>query len=149
MKALPLPTTLQQSLRVMGRGRGRESGKDQKGTRMNIYHIFCTLKDGASDLAFARALANWLEHLKAKGMIENWRLMRRKLGLGPDDLGEFHIMIETVSLAALDEAFSLAASRTGEAETLHYEVTRNIKSVKFALYRDFPDTIRKTGEELF
>ncbi len=116
---------------------------------MNIYHIFCTLKDGTSDMAFAKALANWLDHLKTANMIESWRLMRRKLGLGPDDLGELHIMIETASLAALDEAFTLAASRTGAAETLHFEVTRKIKSVKFALYRDFPDAERKTGNELF
>jgi hypothetical protein len=116
---------------------------------MNVYHIFCTLKEGASDMVFAEALANWLDHLKTEGMIEAWRLMRRKLGLGPDDLGEFHIMIETASLAALDEAFALAARRTGKAEKLHFEVTRKIKTVKFALYRDFPDPGRKTGGELF
>ncbi len=116
---------------------------------MNIYHIFCTLKEKTPDMEFAAALADWLDHLKAANMIESWRLMRRKLGLGPEDLGEFHIMIETSSLAALDEAFSLAASRTGKAEALHFAVTSKIKSVKFALYRDFPDAERKTGDELF
>jgi len=116
---------------------------------MNIYHIFCSLKAGTSDIAFADALDAWLGHLEAKNTITGWRLMRRKLGLGPDDLGEFHIMIETASLGALDKAFTLAASRSGTAETLHYEVTRKIKSIRFALYRDFPDDVRKTGDELF
>jgi hypothetical protein len=32
-------------------------------------------------------------------MIETWRLTRRKLGLAPSALGEFHIVIETKDLA--------------------------------------------------
>ena len=116
---------------------------------MNIYHVFCTLKAGTPDISFAEALAAWMKYLKDKGMIESWRLMRRKLGLGPDALGEFHIMIETASLEALDQAFSLAASRTGKAEKLHFEVNRKIETVSFALYRDFPDPERQTGQELF
>ena len=53
------------------------------------------------------------------------------------------------SLAQLDEAFSLAASRSGEVEPLHFAVNSKIADVKFALYRDFPDPVRKSGEELF
>ena len=67
---------------------------------MDVYHIWCDLKDGRDDKAFAAAVAAYLDHHKAGGRIESWRLMRRKLGLGPDGMGEFHIMIETKDLAS-------------------------------------------------
>ena len=75
--------------------------------------------------------------------------MRRKLGLGPPEMGEFHIMIEVNGLAQLDEAFSNVATRSGQIEGMHFDVNSKIEKVTFALFRDFPDTIRKTGEELF
>jgi hypothetical protein len=90
-----------------------------------------------------------MSHLVDGGKIASWRLMRRKLGLGPREFGEFHLMIEVENLAQLDEAFSLAATRSGEVEPLHFGVNSKIFEVKFALYRDFPDPVRQSGEELF
>ncbi|MEP0943536.1 MAG: DUF6614 family protein [Rhizobiaceae bacterium] len=116
---------------------------------MDIYHGFFSLKPGTGDLEFANDLRRFMEHLVAHKKIASWRLMRRKLGLGPKEMGEFHLMIEVEGLAQLDEAFSLAASRSGEVEPLHFGVNSKIADVKFALYRDFPDPVRKSGEELF
>ncbi len=116
---------------------------------MDIYHGFFDLKTGENDLKFAENLGKFLNFLAQEGKIASWRLLRRKLGLGPSELGEFHIMIEVENLAQLDEAFSMAASRSGKTEKLHFDVNSKIREVKFALYRDFPDPIRKTGEELF
>ncbi len=116
---------------------------------MDIYHGFFNLKPNVDDMAFADDLQDFMEHLKSNRKIESWRLMRRKLGLGPKEMGEFHLMIEVEGMAQLDEAFSLAAARTGETETKHFSVNSKIDSVTFALYRDFPDPVRQTGEELF
>ncbi|MEL6735891.1 MAG: DUF6614 family protein [Pseudomonadota bacterium] len=116
---------------------------------MDIYHGFFTLKHGVRDLDFADDLRRFMEHLVAKGEIEKWRLMRRKLGLGPKELGEFHVMIELRDLAQLDEAFSMAATRAGDMEEMHFGVNSKIETVTFALYRDFPDPVRQSGEELF
>ena len=63
--------------------------------------------------AFAKALPAFLDHMKSDGRIESWRMMRCKLGLRPDDVREFHIMIETRDLAQLDTAFRAAAARSG------------------------------------
>lgn len=90
-----------------------------------------------------------MEHLTKHNKIASWRLMRRKLGLGPKELGEFHVMIEVEDLAQLDKAFSVVAARTGEAEPMHFGVNSKIQDVKFALYRDFPDPVRQSGDELF
>ena len=106
---------------------------------MDVYHIWCDLKDGREDKVFSAAVKAYLDHHKAGGRIENWRLMRRKLGLGPDGLGEFHIMIETRDLAQLDFAFRAAAERAGEVEKLHAAVYSRVTNAKFALARDFPD----------
>ena len=116
---------------------------------MDIYHGFFSLKPGTRDVEFATDLKRFMEHLVSKKKIASWRLMRRKLGLGPTELGEFHLMIEVESLAQLDEAFNLAATRAGDVEPLHFGVNSKIAEVKFALYRDFPDPVRRTGEELF
>ncbi len=116
---------------------------------MDIYHIFASLKPGTSDLAFADAVKAYLDGLKQHGKLTRWRLMRRKLGLGPEALGEFHIMIEVEDLAQLDEAFSLVASRSGQVESRHFAVNSLVETATFALYRDFPDPVRRTGEEKF
>ena len=116
---------------------------------MDIYHGFFSLKQGVSDLDFAESFAKFMDHLKAQNKIASWRLMRRKLGLGPPEFGEFHIMIEVEGLAQLDEAFSSVSTRAGKVEGLHFGVNSKIASVKFALYRDFPDPQRVTGEEKF
>ena len=106
---------------------------------MDVYHIWCDLKDGREDKAFAAAVAAYLDHHKAGGRITSWRLLRRKLGLGPEGMGEFHIMIETKDLAQLDNAFRAAATRSGEVEKLHAGVYSRVTNAKFGLARDFPD----------
>ncbi len=109
---------------------------------MDVYHIWCDLKDGREDMAFAAAVTKYLDHHKAGGRIRGWRLLRRKLGLGPDGQGEFHIMIETDNLAQLDEAFRSAAARSGEVEKLHAAVYSRVVNARFGLARDFPDSGR-------
>ena len=116
---------------------------------MDIYHGFFSLKQDISDVEFATDLKRFMDHLVAEKKIASWRLMRRKLGLGPREFGEFHLMIEVEGLAQLDEAFNLAAARTGAVENMHFGVNSKIADVKFALYRDFPDPVRQTGDELF
>ena len=116
---------------------------------MDIYHGWCDLKEGVKDLDFARAFETYMKQLAERGAIERWRLMRRKLGLGPRELGDFHFMIETRDLAQLDKAFSLAASRREPVETSHNSLNRLVTNASFALYRDFPDSIRHEGEEKF
>ena len=51
------------------------------GDEVNIYHAWCDLKVGVSDVDFSEGLAKYLDHLRTQGLIESWRLTRRKLGL--------------------------------------------------------------------
>jgi len=116
---------------------------------MDIYQAWCDLKPGVSDTAFCEGVAKYMGHLEAEGLIEGWRLMRRKLGLGPSALGEFHLMIEVKNLEQLDRAFARAAARREPTEGFHFGVNSLVQNVTFALYRDFPDTFRHRGEEKF
>lgn len=116
---------------------------------MDIYHIWCDLKPGTDDLMFCDRVGAYLDHLKQDGKIATYRITRRKLGLGPSDLAEFHITLETENLSQLDEAFQYVAGRAEPVESFHHAVNSLVSSVRFALYRDFPDTVRKTGEEKF
>jgi hypothetical protein len=116
---------------------------------MDIYHVWCDLKPGVSDLIFSERVADYMSYLKSRGLIENWRLMRRKLGLAPAEFREFHLMIETNGLQQLESAFEHVASRREPAEGIHFGVNSLATNVRFALYRDFPDDFRQRGEEKF
>lgn len=116
---------------------------------MDVYNIWCDLKPGVRDTVFAENLDGYLTHLKTNGLIEGWRLTRRKLGLAPATLGEFHVMIETRDLAQLDAAFNRVAARREPEESVHFGVNALVCNATFALYRDFPDPVRHTGPEKF
>jgi hypothetical protein len=111
---------------------------------MNYYHIWCNLKESHKDLEFSRHLTQYLGHLQSNGLIAGFRLTRRKLGFGPDQLGEFHIVIECRDLAQLDQAFGAVAPRKGEVESHHRSVYEMVTDFRSALYRDFPDPERSS-----
>ncbi len=109
---------------------------------MDTYHIWTDLADGVDDMAFCRDLEAFMDHLVDEGTIEAWRLQRRKLGFGPEALGEFHITVEVTDLAQLDQAFELIAPRTGETEGKHARVWSKVTNFKAGLWRDYPDPER-------
>jgi len=116
---------------------------------VDIYHVWCDLKPGVGDVAFAEGVAGYLGHLQQQGLIERWRLTRRKLGLAPQWCGEFHLMIEVKDLAQLETAFQQVAGRREPTEGFHFGVNSLVQNAQFALYRDFPDAFRHQGEERF
>ena len=116
---------------------------------MDLYHIWCDLKPGVRDTAFVEAVGSYLGGLRDDGLIEGFRITRRKLGLGAAGLGEFHVWIETRDLAQLDAAFTRVSARADPVEGFHHGVNSLVQNTQFALYRDFPDAHRRTGEERF
>jgi hypothetical protein len=116
---------------------------------LDIYHAWCDLKPGVGDTAFCEGVARYMGHLKGEGLIEGWRLTRRKLGFGAPGLGEFHLMIEVRNLGQLEEAFQRVAGRREPVEGFHFGVNSLVRNAVFALYRDFPDPFRHRGEERF
>ncbi len=116
---------------------------------MDIYHVWCDLKPGASDVQFAERAAQYLGHLQEGSKLASFRITRRKLGLAPGDLFEFHLMLEFEDLAQLDRAFGTVAARENPVEGLHHAVNSQVARIRFALYRDFPDPVRKRGQGLF
>ena len=109
---------------------------------MNCYEIWTDLQPGTNDLEFVGFVKAYLGHLEGKGLVESFRIRRRKLGFGPDGFGEWNITLEFRDLHQLDEAFGLVATRSGEIEKLHHEVYSRVRNAKFALYRDYPDEVR-------
>lgn len=110
---------------------------------MNYYHIWVDLLDPHKDLDFCRSVDAYMGYLKQEGKIEGWTISRRKLGFGPSNLGEFHIVISVKDLTQLELAFGVVATRSGEVERLHADVYRSVTNFTSALYRDFPDPERK------
>lgn len=116
---------------------------------MDIYHIWCDLAAGVSDTAFVDAVDVYLGGLRDAGELERYRITRRKLGLGLEGLGDFHLMLEFRDLAQLDQAFNKVATRADPIESFHHAVNSKVKNARFALYRDFPDAQRHRGDEKF
>jgi hypothetical protein len=111
---------------------------------VNYYEIWVNLAPGANDLEFVQAVRNYLDHIKSQGKLETYLIKRRKFGFSPPEWGEFNISIAFSNLAQLDEAFFVAAARDETVEPLHYEVYSRVCDFKSALYRDFPDDVRKS-----
>ena len=115
---------------------------------MDVYQIWVDLKPGVRDHQFTDAMNGYLSALKAQGKIENWRLLRAKLGLATG-LGEFQVLIETRDLAQLDAAFQTVSARADPIESAHHGVNSLVTNFRAALYRDFPDPQRVRGQEKF
>lgn len=116
---------------------------------MNIYHIWCNLKPGIKDTEFSDEAEKYFDYLQTQGQLHAYRITRRKLGLGPSHLPEFHIMLEFDSMTQMDQAFEKVSSRADPVEGFHFAVNSKVSDVFFALYRDFPDPGRVRGQELF
>jgi hypothetical protein len=52
-------------------------------------------------------------------------------------------------MAQLDEAIQHVASRAEPVESVHFGVNSKVANLRFGLYRDFPDSVRREGEEKF
>jgi hypothetical protein len=116
---------------------------------VDTYAIWVDLADSSKDLEFSENLAAYLGDLQSRGAIEGYTLERRKLGFGPDGLGEFHIRIAVRDLAQLDEAFTHAAARADPVEGKHAAVFRMVRNFRSALYRSFPDPVRSQASGTF
>lgn len=109
---------------------------------MDCYEIWCDLAPGVKDLEFVESVQAYLDCFVRNGDLHSYRIRRRKFGFGPSELGEFCMTLEFESLAKLDQAFSVAATRDGVIEELHSAVYSRVRNFRSALYRDFPDSVR-------
>jgi hypothetical protein len=107
------------------------------------YHIWVDLKPGVRDMDLVKALEDMLGFLKSQKLLESFAIQRRKLGFGPEAIGEWHIDIVTKDLAQLDAAFKHITPRAGEMERMHAAVWSKVENFKAGLYRDFPDANRR------
>jgi hypothetical protein len=128
---------------------GRVDVKNEEGFRPYVAANAAIFKKFGGHIAFSEGVAKYLDHLRTQGLIESWRLTRRKLGFGHAELGDFHLMIEVKDMTQLDRAFDHVAERSEPTESFHFGVNSLVQNVRFALYRDFPDPQRQRGAERF
>src|SRR5258708_32149446 len=107
------------------------------------------MKAGVSGVEFSDRLKTYMDSLKSDGLMQGWRLTRRKLGLSAAPVGEFHLMMEFLDLAQLDSAFNRGGSRREPIEGGHLRGNSLDANVQFAMYRDVPDSIRHRGDAQF
>lgn len=116
---------------------------------MDVYHVWFNLKPSVRDLDFVASARAYLDHLKESGDLAGYRITRCKLGLAPPQLREWHITLDFDNMSQMDGAFGRVSARTDPVESFHHAVNSKVQDVFFALYRDFPDPGRVTGQEKF
>jgi len=109
---------------------------------MNLYHCSIDLHDNAKAVVFSVAVEAWMGHLQTSGVIQKWRLCRRKLGFGAPRARDFLLEIELKDMTQLDQAFRFAGSSDEHVERLYTTVHQMVGEVDIALYRPFPDPER-------
>ncbi|RID93527.1 hypothetical protein D2N39_00975 [Gemmobacter lutimaris] len=110
---------------------------------MNLYHCMIELKSEARALAFAAAVDGWMAYLKSAGLVLDWRLMRRKLGLASGRHTDFLLEIALPDMAALDAAFTLLANADEQATRRYDQMHQMIAEVQVGLYRPYPDPAQR------
>ncbi len=110
---------------------------------MNLYHCLIELRPEARALSFAAAVAAWMDHLRGKGLVTEWRLLRRKLGLASGAHTDFLLEIELPGLAGLDNAFAGLAASDDEALRRYDQMHGMIAHSDVGLYRPWPDPAQR------
>jgi hypothetical protein len=106
---------------------------------MNLYHCMIEIRRDAHAIAFAAAVEKWMGGLRERDLIADWRLFRRKLGLGSGGHSDFVLLIEVEGLGQLDEAFRSLQHAT-DIDPRQYELMHEmIATAEVALYRPYPD----------
>lgn len=103
---------------------------------MDRYHLWFDLRPDARPDQFVAAVEAFLGHLRERDLCAGHLLERRKLGFGPEGLGEWHLAIAVRDLAQLQDAFERVEPRQGEAEALHAAVWLRVTGIRFGLTRD-------------
>ncbi|MFW2544018.1 DUF6614 family protein [Primorskyibacter sp. 2E107] len=109
---------------------------------MNLYTCMIDLRNDGVALKFAKALDDWMGHLKGKGVILDWQLYRRKLNLASDNHRDFLLQIAVEDMSMLDQAFRTLGGQDEEIDKLYRAVHDQISNADFGLYRPFPDPER-------
>ena len=89
---------------------------------MNYYHLWVDLLETQKAMEFCRAVDDYLGHLREQKLIEGHQCTRRKLGFGPPELGEFHVVIEVKDMAQFERTFKAVARPDEKTARLHANV---------------------------
>lgn len=109
---------------------------------MNLYCCSIDLTHSTRPLVFAKAVSDWMDFLKAEGVIQDWHLYRRKLNLASDAYRDFLLQIEVEDMTQLDRAFRVLGRQDENVEALYRAVHGQILNAEYGLYRPFPDEER-------
>ena len=114
---------------------------------VDVYELSVDLAPGVRDLEFVAALDRYLTTLQADGQIERWRLLRSKLGLAR--AASSRCSSKPATWPSSTPRSPSCRHRADPIEEFHHGVNSLVTNFHAALWRDFPDPQRVTGQERF
>jgi len=113
--------------------------RKHEATNMDYYHIWADKKNTISDSDWVSNMKGFLDHLKDKGDLVDYKITRCKMGFRSMDIPEWHIIMEINDMAQLEKAFQSVAPLDGELEEKHKSFNQYVAgNIQHALYRDWP-----------
>ena len=109
----------------------------------DIYHIWANKQGDITDIDWVTNMRGFLQQLVDENKMESFRITRCKLGFRSiSSMPEWHIMMEFVDMAQMDNAFKRVAPLEGDLEAKHKSFNQFVGSdIEHALYRDYPDAL--------
>ena len=99
---------------------------------------FFDLKNGVTPDAFSRAFADMAEHLKDKGLLENWAFLQRQEHEGYDASPPPQTYIVEMIFGSGEQAQNCwDYIEKNPRHELHWSVNRKVTNSRFALYEEY------------
>src|ERR1700760_1855222 len=99
------------------------------GLAMDIYNAWFDLKPGVSDTEFSDRLTAYMDSLKNDGLMQGWRLTRRKLGVSAAPSADSDRMMKFPGRARLALALGGVGGRREPVESVHFGVNSLVQNV--------------------
>ena len=107
------------------------------------FHFYVHLKRDADGREFCERVREFMSYLYEREYIGGFNIARRQFTIDPPNLGEYHVVVDFETGSQMSRAFNEVGQRRGETEEFHKAVIDCVADMTVALYRDYPEVVRR------
>jgi len=107
------------------------------------FHLYVHLKSDTDGREFCERVREFLSFLFERELIEGFNIARRQFTIDPPNLGEYHFTVDFADSDQMNRALERAGTPSEENEEFHQVVTEAVAGLTMALYRDYPEPVKR------